>query len=171
MGKYNITFAQTYYILKDMGYIHWEGNLLFYNHLGDRLWMEDAHIKFTEPEQPPVSQYIDGDEIKCSFFTLVVNNRSLEEHYPGGLMAFIEKYYCRYNDDITTICMMSSDDLAGPYDDLISQGLIEEKDLYVFDANTGGDVSPPFDIPDMGWLKIRYEGAFGFGKSFVSLAA
>ena len=112
-----------------------------------------------EPEPEPTSEYTSNREIRCAFFTLVIRNEALEEKYKGGLEAFVNKYLCEYNDDITKRIAMAADYLGPALDEIEESGLLSETDYLLFDAS-GHILCPEEDYTEaylgVDWLKGYY---------------
>ncbi len=47
-------------------------------------------------------------ELVCTHHTVIFRNASLEEKYPGGLEAFIDRYSADANDHITVHCVTNA---------------------------------------------------------------
>ena len=74
-------------------------------------------------------------KMKCVFYTVIIKNESLIEHYEGGLQEFIEKYYCaRCNEYLSVVCYMGVADADETVDDLLKNGLEMIRDFKIFDA-------------------------------------
>ena len=73
------------------------------------------------------------EKISCCFFTVVIKNKAIAEHYDGGLKGFMDKYCAQCNNDITVECFMGgdADDLIK---DLLCNGLTADEDFTFFDA-------------------------------------
>jgi hypothetical protein len=109
---------------------------------------------------------MDQEKLGCASFTLVIKNDSLNQKYPGGLRAFIEKYHATCNRHISVTCDMGSE-VGEKLDDIAGNGLLPDQDFWTYDfwshalamANGPGQKLEPHAI-DTGieWLRSEYAG-------------
>ena len=108
--------------------------------------------------------YTSSPQLRCVFYTIVIRNEALQEKYPGGREAFINRYKAPSNDRITVYCDMGSD-IGDVFRDLEDCGLVDFEDFTTFDA--GESAMWCCCEPDMGerpfpvdtqveWLKGEY---------------
>jgi len=93
--------------------------------------------KYIETPRPPPkieSEFTSEPEISCVFYTLVIRNEAINQKYEGGLKAFVAEHRTQYNNDITVMCFMSSDNLYDASEMLQNKGLKWEEDFTYFDA-------------------------------------
>ena len=111
-----------------------------------------------------------SEKIRCSFFTLVIRNKSLTQKYNGGLKGFINKYGARCNNDIAVNCYMGGD-IEDTIKDLFQNGLTIDEDFTVFDAEglfmqlrMSPEYAKMLHIVDLGvrWLKAQFIEGEGF---------
>ena len=154
MDKYSLSFSNACNFLEEKGFLIWAGNLPIYNLAGDKLWTEKKQKLDELTTEEKISEYTSDSEIKCTFITLVIRNQPLEEKYPGGLHAFVEKHASLYNENITSIIAMLDTDIADNVAELIDNGLVNKHDFVVFDAFP---LTPPEDYSEIdigvSWLK------------------
>lgn len=74
------------------------------------------------------------DEIRCSFFSVVVKTSALKMKYNGGLKSFIEQHHARCNRRISVVCAMSEFDLEEVYESIDKAGLKLHEDFECFNA-------------------------------------
>jgi hypothetical protein len=86
---------------------------------------------------------------------LVIRNEAINQKYEGGLKAFVAEHEVKYNNDITVMLFMSSDNLYDASDMLQNKGLKWEEDFTYFDATVmSGKKSQVETIPfKVKWLK------------------
>ena len=127
--------------------------------------------KYIETPRPPPkieSKFTSEPEISCVFYTLVIRNEAINQKYEGGLKAFIAEHWTKYNNDITVMLFMGSDNLFDASDMLQNRGFKWEEDFTYFDATAMSRKKPkvetiPFKVK---WLK----GYCSKDHSHVSLA-
>jgi len=136
-----------------------ETEQLYKKLLQGELQLEERETIEEAKEPEPTSEYTSEREIRCAFFTLVIRNEALKEKYKGGLEAFVSKYLCKYNDDITTLIAMAGLELDEALDDIKGSGLIPHADALLFDAS-GHMLSRTEDYTEaylgVDWLKGYY---------------
>ena len=114
--------------------------------------------KYVETPMPPPkieSEFTSEPEISCVFYTLVIRNEAINQKYEGGLKAFVAGHGVKYNNDITVMLFMGSDNLYDASDMLQNKGLKWEEDFTYFDATAMSRKKPkvetsPFKVK---WLK------------------
>jgi hypothetical protein len=108
--------------------------------------------------------YTSSPKIRCVFYTIVIRNEALQEKYPGGREAFINRYRAPSNDRITVYCDMGSD-IGDVFRDLEECGLVDFEDFTTLDAGESdmwcccepemGERPFPVDT-QVEWLKGEY---------------
>jgi hypothetical protein len=108
--------------------------------------------------------YTSSPKLRCFFYTIVIRNQSLQEKYPGGRKAFINRYKAPSNDRITVYCDMGSD-IGDIFRDLEERGMEDFEDFTTLDA-AESDMwccckpemrKQPFPVDtQVGWLKGEY---------------
>ncbi len=114
--------------------------------------------KYVEKPIPPPkieSEFISEPEILCVFYTLVIRNEAINQKYEEGLKTFVAEHGVQYNNDITVMCFMSSDNLYDASEMLQNKGLKWEEDFTYFDATAMSRKKPkvetiPFKVK---WVK------------------
>jgi hypothetical protein len=77
--------------------------------------------------------YTSSPQLRCVFYTIVIRNEALQEKYPGGREAFINRYKAPSNDRITVYCDMGSD-IGDVFRDLEECGMEDFEDFTTLDA-------------------------------------
>ena len=110
--------------------------------------------------------HADQAKLRCAFYTVVIKNNSLAQHYRGGLKGFLEKHPAKCNSRITVYCAMSGE-IDDVIDDLCASGLTIKKDFVFIDAGDYALTQSMFyqnrrqNHVDVGvdWLKACYTAA------------
>ena len=152
MEHYDLSFTKACELLEEGGYLFWAGVTPVYDLRGDALWRtkdeaekakkaesgdmgaEAEASRHTSLDEEETSFFTPDRELRCKFFTLVTRIEALNAKYPGGLEAYVSKYLCEYNRDITVQIAMAGPYLFEPYDDLHRQGLERGRDFVFFDG-------------------------------------
>ena len=103
------------------------------------------------------------EKFRCAFYTLVIRNEALAEHYKGGMPGFMENYGATCNDHITVWCDMGSE-INDAIKDLITSGLTMEEDFVFLDVASYSMVQGMIHKvgrrnhvnTGVSWLKARY---------------
>ena len=80
--------------------------------------------------------------IRCVFFSFVVKVTALEEKYPGGLKAYMEKHGARCNRDLSFMIAMGMEDLEDALIDAENNGIVPGEDAHLFDASMDSVYQP-----------------------------
>ena len=101
------------------------------------------------------------EEIKATFFHLVVRLITLDAMFPGGAKAFLDKFEgARTNSDLAIWCVMGSQGIEPMVNELLANKLSED-DFFVgvWDGMSIGPPGPEEIVTLRSWLQGRIVGA------------
>jgi len=161
MEKFELTFPDACHFLEEQGFLFWVENAPIYKMSGDVLWVDEEQQRVDEAildslnDDAPKSIFNPRKEVHCKFFTLIIQNEALEVKYKGGLKAFIDKYLCEYNNDLTTMTAMASYDLDETINDIEESGLTYGDEFIMLDAFSITDDNSVIEL-GISWLKAYH---------------
>ncbi|MBL0713893.1 MAG: hypothetical protein JJV98_09335 [Desulfosarcina sp.] len=74
-----------------------------------------------------------SSELRCTYQTVIIRNESLNQKFPGGLSAFVNRYRAECNDHITVYCHTGSE-IGDMFRALEAVGLEHSNDFATLDT-------------------------------------